>query len=119
MNVDFDCPIKLPSLSLANTVVTPHLLEVVRDGGLERLDLSFQVVTSNVEPKPLPSEQVCRLEEFYRLFLEVAGCKLDPITSVQLTVELVVVLLKSRSWQAHCRLWVHRVIHYAHEETSP
>ena len=70
MNVDFDCPIKLPSLSLANTVVTPHLLEVVRDGGLERLDLSFQVVTSNVEPKPLPSEQVCRLEEFDRLFLD-------------------------------------------------
>ena len=64
MNVDFDCPIKLSFLSLANTVVTPHLLEVVRDGGLERLDLSFQVVTSNVEPKPLPSEQVCRLEEF-------------------------------------------------------
>ena len=66
-----------------------HSLKVVRDHGLERLHLSFQVVTSNVEPKPLPSEQVCRLEEFYRLFLEVAGCKLDPITSVQLTVELV------------------------------
>ena len=93
MNVDFDCPIKLPSLSLANTVVTPHLLEVVRDGGLERLDLSFQMVTSNVEPKPLPSEQVCRLEEFDRLFLDVVGCKSDPISCVQLTVELVVVLL--------------------------
>ena len=106
------------SRSLANTLVPPHRLEVVRDRGLERLDLSVQVVTSNVEPKPLPSEQVCRVEELYRLFLEVAGCKSDPITSIQVTVELVVVLLKSRSWQAHCRLWVHRVIHYAHEETS-
>ena len=93
MNVDFDCPIKLSFLSLANTLVPPHLLEVVRDGGLERLDLSFQVVTSNVEPKPLPSEQVCRLEEFYRLFLEVAGCRSDLIASVQPTVQLVFVLL--------------------------
>ena len=89
MNVDFDGPIELFfSRSLANTLVPPHLLEVVRDGGLERLDLSFQVVTSNVEPKPLPSEQVCRLEELDRLFLEVVRCRSDLITSVQPTVEL-------------------------------
>ena len=66
----------------------PHSLRVERDLRLKRLDLSFQFLTGDVEPEPLLSEQVCRLEELDRLFLEVVRCRSDLITSVQPTVEL-------------------------------
>ena len=67
----------------------PHSLRAERDRRLERLDLSFQLLTGDVEPEPLLSEQVCRLEELDRLILEVVRCRSDPITSVQPAVELV------------------------------